>query len=71
MKRTVEFIHIPDVIRWSLTIGMLYGCFTETGVWTGACMTALFINVECQLFLSKVRTAGTLSRSKSLKNLFK
>lgn len=37
---------IANVIRWGLTIVLIYGVFTETGIWTAISLTLLFLGIE-------------------------
>ncbi len=41
---------IVRVLRWVLTIALIYGAYTETGHWTTVCLVGIFLYVEAETF---------------------
>lgn len=39
------------LLRWSLTVALIYGAFTETGHWTAASLFCIFVAIETHTFL--------------------
>ena len=37
---------IIRVIRWILTLVLVYLAYTETGIWTGICLFLIMISIE-------------------------
>jgi len=46
---------IPSIIRYVLTMALLYGAYTETGIWTTVSLLLLFIGFEVQGQLDRRR----------------
>ena len=45
MKR----VWIPRIIRFVLTLALIYGAYTETGLWTGLNLLGIFIAFEIHI----------------------
>ena len=37
-------------IRWVLTLGLIYGAYTETGIWTAISLLLIFLSIEIQVY---------------------
>jgi len=42
-------IKTTDLIRWALTLLLLYGAYTETGVWTLIVLALMSIDTEARI----------------------
>jgi len=49
--------YIPHIIRGILTLAMIYGAYTETGIWTALCLLGCWISIEALLVIVKLRAS--------------
>ena len=42
-------IHWKMIIRLALTLAMIYGAYTETGIWTALCLLLILVAIELQV----------------------
>ena len=56
---------IPIIIRIILTLLLVYGIYTETGIWTALSLFLVFVGMEVQAYLT-----GKLRSYLSIKNIF-
>lgn len=47
--------YMQHIIRGILTIGLIYGAYKETGVWTALNFLGLWISVEVHLAIFRIR----------------
>ena len=45
---------ITTIIRWILTALLIYGIYTETGIWTVLFATLIIIEIELDALLTKL-----------------
>lgn len=46
---------IPRIIRYCLTLLMIYGAYTETGLWTALCLFGCYVHIECDVILNHIK----------------
>ena len=46
---------IVFIIRWVLSIALIYGAYAETGKWTALCLLLIFISIEMLTYLREPR----------------
>lgn len=56
---------IPIISRIILTLLLIYGVYTETGMWTALSLFLVFVGIEIQGYL-----IGKLKLNLSIKNIF-
>lgn len=61
---------IQSVIRYILCMTLLYGVYTETGVWTTASLLLIFISAEGIAYLLKKIRIETEKALKEIEKLF-
>ena len=50
---------MSKVIRFILTLALIYGTYTETGVFTALSLLFIFVSIEAQGWLTKPRKETT------------
>ena len=46
-------MRITLIIRGILTLAMIYGAYTETGIWTALCLLGIWIAIEALNIITK------------------
>ena len=44
--KTANVNGLTFCIRWALTAALVFGVYTETGIWTAISMTLIFVAIE-------------------------
>lgn len=44
---------IKVIIRWTLSIALIYGVFTETGIFTAISMFLIFVSIELMRIMKR------------------
>ena len=49
---------IPHIIRAALTLLLIYGAYTETGVWTALNLLGIWLSIEINSYRIGMRIGG-------------
>lgn len=59
---------IQNLIRWILTAALLYGVYTETGIWTAISIFLIFAGFEMITLIMRKATSGFNDTFKTIIN---